>query len=460
MPFLNHTLKSSTIFTQAYSPLARTYPAWMAILSGQYPKTSGSRFNLQPPNSETMRTLLSKQLQASNYLTLYAASQNRFTPINKNYGFDKTIGPKVGIGDLIIASFNDLIFSNLLMNTPLGKYLFPYTHQNLYASVTYDPYALIHSILREIPNSNHQPIYLAVHLHLTHWPHQWARSQPEANDIKDKHAKAITAYNRTLKTIDEQIQQLIIGLKKKNRLDNAMLIFISDHGFSFGLPQDRVSDFDHYIPGSDTKIKYRAHSNKTKSIGYGGDLISLVQNHVLLAFKLYGKLSNISTKISYPSSLVDINPTILNYLRMPIINKDGISLLPLITGNTDQALQPRPIFMETGLSLSAITKINPDPAQVLAQGIDYYSFDKKNNYITVNSKLMNQTLAAKQKAILNFPWLLIVIPHGAQPNEVILANLKTGQWTLELDSPLARQAPLKNIKQEMQKFYGNEVNGL
>jgi len=48
-PAIYHFLESSHVFTNAYTPLARTYPAWITMLTGLHPKHSGARTNMVDP---------------------------------------------------------------------------------------------------------------------------------------------------------------------------------------------------------------------------------------------------------------------------------------------------------------------------------------------------------------------------------------------------------------------------
>jgi len=45
-PAMDQFLNQAAVFSEALTPLARTYPAWVSILTGMYPKKDSLRFNL------------------------------------------------------------------------------------------------------------------------------------------------------------------------------------------------------------------------------------------------------------------------------------------------------------------------------------------------------------------------------------------------------------------------------
>src|SRR5262249_39123969 len=45
-PFMDSLLANAVVFSDAVTPIARTFPAWTSILTGKYPLESGARFDL------------------------------------------------------------------------------------------------------------------------------------------------------------------------------------------------------------------------------------------------------------------------------------------------------------------------------------------------------------------------------------------------------------------------------
>jgi hypothetical protein len=62
-PNIDSFLSSASTFTHAYSPLARTFPAWMTVLTAKYPKHNGARNNLAYPQQLVKEDTLAKELK-------------------------------------------------------------------------------------------------------------------------------------------------------------------------------------------------------------------------------------------------------------------------------------------------------------------------------------------------------------------------------------------------------------
>ncbi len=145
-PYFDNFLNQSTVFSESLTPLARTYPTWVSILTGQYPKKNGIRLDLAEHITFDLHETLPAILQRAGYQTLYATDETRFSNIDQRFGFDKTITPPIGFNDFLLGSLNDFPVSNLLVNTFLGRYLFPYSYANRAAYITYNPTTFLNFI--------------------------------------------------------------------------------------------------------------------------------------------------------------------------------------------------------------------------------------------------------------------------------------------------------------------------
>ena len=121
-PNIDHFLSQAVSFSETYTPLARTFPAWLSILTGKYPKHHEARNNLIASTSIIQQDTLAKKLQQAGYVTVYATDEKRFSNITKEYGFDRIVGPKMGVNDFLLGSLSD--FDKLLV-VPGGRFLFP-----------------------------------------------------------------------------------------------------------------------------------------------------------------------------------------------------------------------------------------------------------------------------------------------------------------------------------------------
>ena len=180
-PNIDEFLKASTVFTETYTPLARTFPAWTSILTAKYPKNNHARSNLAFPDPILLNEMLAKRLKHVGYETFYATDEKRFSNITERYGFDHIIGPEMGVNDFILGGLADFPLTNLVINTSLGRVLFPFNYANRAAAITYEPDAFLQLVKLGLARRSDKPQFLAIHLCISHWPYTWARDKQEAN---------------------------------------------------------------------------------------------------------------------------------------------------------------------------------------------------------------------------------------------------------------------------------------
>lgn len=149
-PNFDSFLNQSTVFTNAITPLARTFPSWIGLLTGQYPLHNGVRTNLLNTRELTFHQTLPAILRTQGYQTIYASDETRFSNITSQYGFDTIVTPPGGFNDFFLGTLNDFPMSNLLVNTALGKYLFPYSYANRAMFVTYQPDIFLDMVKKSI----------------------------------------------------------------------------------------------------------------------------------------------------------------------------------------------------------------------------------------------------------------------------------------------------------------------
>ncbi len=254
MPHLEKQLATSTVFAHAYTPLGRTFPAWVSILTGEYPKTNGARVNLQNPQMIKHQDSIAFTLQQAGYHTIYATDERWFNNIDESYSFDTVIGPHYGMNDFLFSSINDFPLSNLLMNFAISHYLFPYNYANRAANVTYYPESFSHLLNHALKANHDKPLFLAVHFCLPHWTYTWAQTRHTIS-ASTSVTTLRALYNKTLGATDQQIATLLKQLKKQGYLDHALVVLLSDHGQAFAFKNDRPS-----------KGKYQASQTNQKAL--------------------------------------------------------------------------------------------------------------------------------------------------------------------------------------------------
>lgn len=182
--------------------------------------------------------------------------------------------------------------------------------------------------IRWLQNSTHKPFFMFLHYYDNHWDYlpPWPYSRlydpdyqgpidgteiakeplfsnpPSRRDVEH----IIALYDGEVKQTDNDIGEMLKFLKEKGVLDNSIVIIAGDHGEQF---------YEH---------------GHTSHHGVYDELI-----HIPLAVSVPGERGEAKTIDSLVSQ-VDILPTILDYLQIPVPdNCQGKSLKPLIDGRVE-----------------------------------------------------------------------------------------------------------------------------
>jgi hypothetical protein len=475
-PNINKFLSTSSNFTNAYTVIAQTLPAWVTVLTSAGPKTNMARENLVNLTQVYTADTLPKRLQQAGYATVFATDDSRFNFINKQFGFDQLVMPRTGAAEFVIGEFNDLPLSNLLVRTALGKWLFPYNYGNHEAIATYDPKNFMELIQQKLNQPAAKPLFLASHFNVSGWPFGWY------NSVRKSEGVWFYRYAESVREADRQFGIFMELLQQHNLLENTIVVLMSDHGVTLGLPTDRAIKEKLYqgdmtkLNGMDktiylTGVGLPVKKTLATSYGYGGDLLSPAQLHVLLAFKTYGFAFPAGQKDAV-SALTDIAPTLLDFLHLaPLAKQEGRSLLPVIQGNT---LAERDLYFETSSISFLGYPTEPPLSSSLQAFVDSYSYDKKNDAVYLQSGAEQSLLRNKQRAILSGNWLLAELPGIARtrytktstgftiapvqgPYYMVLLDIATGKWTSELSGQWAAAAPVQQLCDKLTGFYGQEL---
>ncbi|NMH64850.1 sulfatase-like hydrolase/transferase [Shewanella salipaludis] len=417
-PNLNALLAKATVYNKAYTPQGRTYVAWMSILSGQYPTTNGARFNLAPPELVEHKFPLLSELSALGYQTSYAMDERRFNQIDEDYGFDISIGPKIGAADAVIASLADLPLVNLLSNTLGSRYLFPYLFINRAYGKAYDPEVFNHEVLSGLAMD--RPNFLAIHFCQLHWPFtskDFVELEPARWDGNYNHYM----YQQMLKKVDRQVADFIQGLARLGLLDNALVYLLSDHGEGFMLSQDRL------MAATSADKASQSHGKlKVAAWGHGTNLLAQEQSDVLLARLRYrnGRVVSAPQRVDGLFSLVDLAPSIFKELGLGAKSKaakfDGE---PLPRPWMPKDLE-RKIYVESSIPVRSVNASFIDEKRVLSETASFYEV-RDNGRAVMKPEDYKLSIALKQRAVYYRQWQLTLLP---KEDRLILVDTQAKNW--------------------------------
>lgn len=455
-PFLDSFLQQASVFTQATTPLARTFPSWASLLTGRYPLENKIRSNLAKQDNLHLVNTLPAILKSHGYETIYATDETRFSNMDKNFGFERIITPPIGLNDFIIGSLNDFPLSNLLINTHIGKWLFPYSYANRPVIFAYEPDTFLQLLNPILSEQKNKPLFLAVHFCLPHFPYLWASLDGKELSLQDRYAASV-------QRVDKQLHDFFILIEQNHLLDHAIVVLLSDHGEALEFPGDRVTQANLFISSQYPKPSVPQFYPPSlddeainQSAGHGTDVLGLTQYHTLLAFRFYGEHTQQPAMISGRVSLLDIKPTLLDWIKLPAPESSGISLVNWIK-DRKSFLEPRHIFIESDFSPMSIRTVYPDTRQVLLEGIGLFQINPMTTRLTLKPDMNERIIHSKQYADLYGEWVLALYPQNNKVRMPILINLSSGEWTNELGSTFAQHSPANSMLAQLYAFYGEEI---
>ncbi|MDX1838524.1 DUF229 domain-containing protein [Legionella taurinensis] len=459
-PTLFHFINQSVHFTDTISPLARTYPAWSSILTGLYPIHHQARENLTPAQLVKSSASIVWPLRQAGYYTLFATDDRRFNTLDKEFGFQEIIGPKTGINDALIGTFNDFPLSNLLVNFKLSRWLFPYNHLNRASHYTYYPATFDKALAERIEAAQtRQPIFLAVHFTLPHWPYAWAQSLPA--EVGDEYSvmERGSLYHAAVRQTDEQIGRLFAQLQKGGYLKNSLVIVLSDHGEALYEEGSRKTSLEGY-QGKKPSLLASYFSRKTstelqRSAGHGSDLLSPSQYTCLLGMKItkdnrpLTPAKTISTRVA----LIDLAPTIAAFVGLPEkLKTDGLSLLPSLLSSSEPPAN-RVFMLESGMLPNQF--ISREKARLY--GILLFRVNPENGLLELREDKLEHINAMKIYGVIQGDWLLALYPDDRFYIPVLL-RLSNGQWTDSLQTPFANASPAQSLLRQLLQFYADDLS--
>lgn len=359
-PSIDSVLADSVVIADARTPLARTFVSYMSLLTGKNPIRHGVRFNLYPRSEFDRSRTLAWELKKLGYFSVLAMDESRFANFDQSFGFDSLIAPPVGALDLIAGGSFDFLATNLVMAALPNIDSLSVIQRNRAAYKNYRGGGHASRVAEAIGDAPYdQPLFLISHLCLPHWPYlpSGVRGDKTLDWVKgiSGFEDAPTQYLRAMRAADMQFDTIFEALKSAGRLENAVVIVMSDHGEDFGLGRDGL-----VIDSSARKI--------SKFYGHGSFALSKQQNHIVMSIQHYrdGELQWAPRVLNGPASIIDIAPTIASLIGESTRAFEGVSWLPALDGNEDLP-ENRIRYFENGLRSSGVERASIDERSVVEE---------------------------------------------------------------------------------------------
>jgi arylsulfatase A-like enzyme len=344
-PHIDAFLKDAVRFDRAFVAVARTYPAWIALLTGCYPAHNGVRCNLPSvegylPHVPTMP----QHLKPLGYFSsiLHDTSYAWFEP---PLGFDYIAQPEhTAVVFYLTFVQPATILYYFFLNNRLGFCFDPGLRHNSAYTQIYRPELFAEDVAGHLGRMREKDRFLAVvHLTTVHVPFSvsypystyFEPPQPVLNrftyallaeeiarrkqaketrpkeEIAQVLAQEVRLYDALLRSSDDSIGCILDGLKRAGLYDNSLIVVMSDHGENL------------FRRGLRYRYQCANHGNHL----WGDD-----DQRMFLAIKFPGQ-KHAGEVVERLVRSIDITPTILDALGLPALkDADGVSLMPYVEG--------------------------------------------------------------------------------------------------------------------------------
>jgi hypothetical protein len=451
-PSVDAFLQEGVLIADCLTPVGRTFPAWVSILSGQSPRTNNVRENLFAVKQATLDASVANAFRRAGYRTVYGTDEVRFSYIDQRFGFEEILSPPMGVSDFLLGAANDMPLANLLANSDVGEILFPETHANRAAAVTYEPESFVDRVASALSDGPvDKPLFLAVHLALPHWPYTWAQ-EDEGGFARLSDTRY--QYGASVIEADRQFGDLVHAFERAGILNNAIVVVLSDHGEGLGLKRDNL------LFSKESKETVGALS--VAMWGHGNSVLSPYQNQVVLGVRGFGRSalrrgSGVVLR-EVPASLEDVAPTLIGLVGIADgTERDGSDWSSVLHSTDAPVDDPSRVrFIESGYIIGFNNRGTIDTDKVAGEGVQKYLIDPETSRITVKSDALPALLRQKERAAIMDRWLLAALPdrHGQR---YILVDRETDAVRELQVAPASDEGDVHTLWAALQARYGSEL---
>lgn len=399
-PNIKDLLDGGVRYSQAYTELGRTYPAWVTILSGRPVAENNAFFNLRDMDVSVSDDLVTELLSNNGYYNLFAIDERRFNNIDERFGFDKVVGPIAGVMDFLLQHYTDSPITNIALQSRYSYYLFPWTWINVASYVNYSSDGFIDEITRALRKED--SLFLVVHFESGHYPYRSRHA-----DLKFEHENIFwEKYVKALNVVDVQVGKLFSSLRDKGVLDDALVVVLSDHGESMGQLEAAIE-----INGDNWNVL---------SYGHGTSLLSELQNRIILGFVQYkdGRLVPLEKKTEGLVSLLDVKPVVEGYAT---------------SGNVVLPKAKDCLMVETGIRfVNSENYNNLDEVDLAVESASYYRIDEMGS-LRVREERMAELVNNKDVGYRCLDRMTWYSARRGEFYSVVLDEKGLPAWQVDLD---------------------------
>ncbi|TJY65179.1 DUF229 domain-containing protein [Sinimarinibacterium sp. CAU 1509] len=407
MPTLQRLRRNSFVQSNVVSPLARTFPAWVTMLTGKSARDSGIRGNLVTAGNAG-KSSVAWNFRQHGYRTIYATDETRFSNIEEKFGFDQVVSPLPGVSDFLLGQFGDQPLINLAIQAPGAEFLFPSLVGNRAFSQAYRPSRFIRRLKAAIGPAGNRPTFIAIHLCLAHWPYHSSMDETPGSSY----------YNST-RVLDDQLNELHQALEVLNYINkNTIVVLLADHGEGLQ-PSSNGSKVQQTLYGA-------RHPVTPQMGGHGGTLLDAIQWQVFFMFSgrsVAGKIP--PGQSDQLLSLQDLPIALEALAGIPIQTAlDGVTPdVVFKTIGTNKAPIGRirtEVEIETGFTPKGFNLTHPDGDAALRIAESTYDITEDGR-LEMKQTALRQATNLKDYGVTDGQRVLALMRNGPEP-QLVFAN--------------------------------------
>ncbi len=433
-PAIDALAARSILFERAYVPIARTFPSWASILTGQWPHKHGIRHMLPLPERRLQEAqTLPRLLKAAGYRSAAVADYAGDIFGRLHAGFERVDAPEMHFRSLIRLRLLQMQPSLLIyLENPLGRALFP----EMSGMVEYAQSGpTMDRLLQEIDRGDGRPFFISAFFSSPHFPYTteapfyrlFAQADYEGESLYMRHVKLNEdqetlrqemphirdLFDGGVRAFDHQVARLLAHLEKRDLMKETILVILSDHGESLG---------------------------ERGILGHGDNLRNLEELRIPLIIYVPGLEPQ---RVPGLVRSVDLAPSLLQLLSLPIPKEiDGRELGPMLRGEQQELGLLG--FAETGIWFSEEGGSFYQRQRIPYPGISEVAELGEGDEICIRPAYEDVAMVAKHRAAFNLEHEVIYLPSPE--------GLRYEGWNIKGAGESLAEEPDLQLKAALKRF--------